>query len=273
MLQRATTLSELTEAVEESLLAELPQIMAGLLAAIDERAAHEADIVNLLAAVPPLARAQRYGNVRGTDTGRLAHLAESVLARACAGLAAASSGLADEAAAKLRDAIDQTQAVIMLLPDDSQGLWTETLKQIVDRRDVPGVIAGRVVRLLLDGGELPIDDVEARLSRTLSVGADPMRAAQWIEAFLAGNPLFLIYQPQLLRILDGWVSQISDEGFVDVLPVIRRAFGQWQKGDRDRLATKVANLDQAEAQAGSKTEFVGEESLLATASLLLGGAR
>ena len=46
-------------------------------------------------ALPPLARAQRYGDVRGTDTAALRQVAEALVVRICAGLPRAVAGLDD----------------------------------------------------------------------------------------------------------------------------------------------------------------------------------
>ena len=67
-----------------------------------QRAAHEADIAQLMEALPALVRSQRYGSVRGTDTSSLGSVATGMLARVVAGLPAAIGGLSPEAAAELR---------------------------------------------------------------------------------------------------------------------------------------------------------------------------
>ena len=57
-------LVELTQAVERCLLADLPRALNRLLATLADKAALDADVVHLLDALPALARAQRYGDVR-----------------------------------------------------------------------------------------------------------------------------------------------------------------------------------------------------------------
>ena len=69
------SLVELTAAVERALLAELPEGLDRLLATLAQRAALDADVVHLMEALPALARAHRYGDVRGTDTSALATVA------------------------------------------------------------------------------------------------------------------------------------------------------------------------------------------------------
>ena len=262
----------MTGAIEQALLAGLAEGLPPLLATLDERAAHEADITALLAAVPPLARVQRYGDVRGTDTDRLAEVARAVLGRGCAGLPSQCGGLGEEAAVQLRRAIDGVAEVSSLLDQDTQELWALTLRQAADRRDVPGVIAGRLVRLLLDGGRLDRDEAAGRLSRTLSQAADPGEQANWVAGFLSGNPLLLIHDHRVLEILDEWVRGIGDEAFTDVLPSLRRTFGGWEPAARRQLASAVSRLGSAPGRPASTGEdFTGTERLLAVVARILHG--
>lgn len=272
LLERTGSLAATTAAIEQALLAGLDGALPTLLTTLDERAAHEADITALLSAVPPLARVQRYGDVRGTDTGRLAEVARAVLGRACGGLAAACSGLGDDAATSLRRAIDEVAAVISLLDTGTRELWDRTLAECADRRDVPGIIAGRLVRLLLDGGRLERDEAAARLSRVLSQAADPAAQAAWVDGFLAGNPLLLIHDRQVVGILDEWLGGIAEQAFTDVLPSLRRTFGGWEPAARRQLATAVSGLGSAAVQSQPEVEdFTAAAGLLATVALILSG--
>ena len=81
------SLVELTQAVERCLLADLPRALDGLLATLADKAALDADVVHLMDALPALARAQRYGDVRQTDTRALRKVSEVLVVRICAGLA------------------------------------------------------------------------------------------------------------------------------------------------------------------------------------------
>jgi hypothetical protein len=272
LLEDLGGLPAVTAATEQALLAGLDDALAPLLAALDERAAHEADIVALLSAVPPLARVQRYGDVRGTDTGRLAEVARAVLGRACAGLGAACGGVSADAAAVLRRAIDDVAAAVPLLDDDTRELWGRTLAECAERRDAPGVVAGRLVRLLLDGGRLAQDEASARLSRALSRATDPDDQAGWVDGFLSGNPLLLVHDRQVLGILDEWLGGIGEEAFTDVLPSLRRTFGGWEKAARRQLATTIARADDPAPAPPAEVDDLAEAGpLLDVVALILGG--
>ena len=61
----------MTALVEQCLLADLPDALPPVLAALDERMALDTDVAHLMDALPALARTLRYGDVRGTDVGSL----------------------------------------------------------------------------------------------------------------------------------------------------------------------------------------------------------
>ena len=96
-------LADITRAVERVLLADLSEALEPVLRALDASAATESDVTRLMAAVPALVRAIRYGDVRGTATGALSAVVDALTVRVCAGLPAAAGGLADDAASVLRD--------------------------------------------------------------------------------------------------------------------------------------------------------------------------
>ncbi|MFI5936520.1 DUF5682 family protein [Actinoplanes sp. NPDC051494] len=111
----AGSLGDVTTLVEVCLLAELGDAFPAVLAALDARAALDADLGHLMAAVPALARTLRYGDVRRTDVAGLRTVTASLLARVCAGLPAAAGSLSDEAAKELRTHIDGVHSAISLL--------------------------------------------------------------------------------------------------------------------------------------------------------------
>ena len=266
LLARTATLPEVTDAVEEALAADLGEVLPELLRALDERAAGDPDVVHLLASIPSLARVQRYGDVRATDTRSLAQVTRAVLARACAGLPAAASGAGPEPAASLRTAVDGVQDVVALLGEEEARRWRECLLATLRAGAVPGLLAGRIVRLLLDSAGLTAAEAAERMSRALSRGADPEEQAAWIEGFLSGSALLVVEDRRILGLLNEWVSGIDDQAFIDVLPALRRAMGSWSRASRRELARQFAHLDDPQ-RAGADGD--GEEELLAFAAPVL----
>ncbi|MBB1587331.1 MAG: hypothetical protein HG423_011220 [Propionibacterium sp.] len=266
-------LAGVTRGVNGALAADLPAAMPELLRLLDVRAAAETDVARLLEALPDLVQAYRYGDVRGTDTGRLGDVVAALLGRACAGFPVALGGLAPEAADRYRKLIDTANAAVGLLGEQAQQLWRNTLLTAADRNDLPGLLAGRLIRLLFDSGALGVDEVQQRLSLALSGGHTPGEQAAWAEGVLSGSSLLLLHSPALLKVCDTWVMGLSEESFTDVLPVVRRAFGGWERPERRALAEKVANLDGVDPMAEEEPDLTEFAAVLATVDEILESAR
>ena len=238
----AAALEDLTGLVERCLLANLSDALAEVLATVRDRAALEGDVTHLMAALPALVRAARYGDVRGTDPGRLGEVAVELITRICAGLPAAVTSLDETAERAARDRIDAVHSAIGLLADTgSRTRWLDTLARVVPR--CPPLISGRLTRLLLDAGRLTADDVAIRMSRELSPAASAAAAAGWAEGFLAGSGLLLVHDEKLLGLADGWLAGLSADAFAAVLPALRRTFGEFAPPERRAIGDKAARLD------------------------------
>ncbi|MGY1864173.1 DUF5682 family protein [Nocardia gipuzkoensis] len=260
------SVGELTAALEVALLADLGGATDGLIARLESTAALDHDVTHLLAALPGLIRTLRYGDVRGTDTKALAHVADGLLVRICAGLSAAVTGLDTDAATELRGLLDAAHTAIHTRDDGwATGEWLATLRRVADRDDVHGALVGRAVRLLADAGR--IDDAESarRLSAALSVGATAAAKAAWVDGFLGGRGLLLVHDRELLRLIDDWLRGLGDDTFVETLPLLRRTFGAFESGERRAIgqavrdggsvaaASAVAGIDADRATAAVRT--------------------
>ncbi|WP_030438868.1 DUF5682 family protein [Actinoplanes subtropicus] len=268
----AETLAEVTGLVETCLLADLAEAYPPVLAALDARAALDADVGHLMAAIPALARTLRYGDVRKTDVAGLAAVTTSLLGRVCAGLPSAVGSLSDEAAKILRDRIDGVHAAIGLLDDeDARSRWLSTLESVAGRADLHGLLAGRLTRLMLDAGRLDAAEARRRLRLPLTVGTPPAHGAAWVEGFLAGGGLLLVHDDALLDLLDGWLADIPAGAFDAVLPLLRRTFGAFEAGERRAIGEKIAGGRSAGSDAGALGFDESRADLvLPTLSALLG---
>ncbi|GGK46662.1 DUF5682 family protein [Nocardia camponoti] len=227
------TVTALADALETALLADLGGATDGLIRRLEAVAALDTDVTHLLSALPGLTRTLRYGDVRGTDTKALLHVADGLLVRICAGLPSAVTGLDVDAAEALRAQLDAAHTAISVRDDEhATDEWLTTLHRIADRDDVHGAITGRLVRLLCDAER--IDDAESarRLSAALSIGNTPAAKAAWIDGFLGGRGLLLVHDRELLRRIDEWLIALPEDQFVATLPLLRRTFGSFESGER-----------------------------------------
>ncbi len=264
------TLVELTAAVERALLAELPDGLDRLLTTLAQRAALDTDVVHLMEALPALARAHRYGDVRGTDTSALATVATTLVVRICAGLRPAVTGLDPDAAREMRQLMDRVHHAIGLLsadrtagePDrteqevdrtDLRDDWFATLTALLGRAEVPTEVAGRVVRVLFDAGR--IGDGPQRVHRALSYGATAPDKAAWIDGFFADGALLLIHDIELRGLVDTWVAGLTDDEFVDVLPLVRRTFSTFSPPERRLIGERLASVRSGEPSSPEPSSY------------------
>ncbi len=272
----ATALEELTALVERCLLADLGDALPSVLAGVRDRAALEGDVTRLMAALPALVRAARYGDVRGTDPARLGDVAIEMITRICAGLPAAVASLDASAERVLRDRIDAVHGATGLLADGpSRDRWLDTLTRLIPR--CPALISGRLTRLLLDAERITGADAGTRMSRELSAAAPAAAAASWAEGFLAGSGLLLVHDRRLLGLTDSWLAGLTDDAFAAVLPALRRTFGGFAPPERRAIGEQARHLDGSgrvpDAAAG-RDELDADRAALAVRAVaaILGGA-
>jgi uncharacterized protein DUF5682 len=246
----------LAELVETTLVADLPAALATVLSALDERAARQHDTTRLMAAVEPMARVRRYGNVRRADTELVQRVLAGVVTRVAVGLPAACAALDDDAAAHVRELVDGVQRGIALL--DQAPLrteWQHALGVVAEQPGVHGLVAGRATRLLLDAALIDVGEAGRRLSLRLSPGTDAVAAAGWLDGFLSGEAALLVHEPELLAVVDEWASGVAGEVFERLLPLLRRTFADFAAADRRAIGARVARLDR-----GVTGPAVAEES-------------
>ncbi|MGJ6964020.1 DUF5682 family protein [Streptosporangium sp. G11] len=274
------TLAGLTGLVERCLLADLPEALPHVLDALSARAALDGDVTHLMAALPAMVRAQRYGDVRGTPATGLVTIVEAMLTRICVGLGGAVTGLDDDAARDLIRHIDAVHAAVALLdtgpahPDGSEeetprGRWLVALRGASGRADLHGLIEGRLTRILLDAADLDTAEVGRRMSRAMSAGHPPARAAAWIEGFLSGGGLLLVHDPRLLGLVDDWLTGLAPETFVDVLPLLRRTFGAFAAPERRSIGSRVRSLGAGTDALAPDEEGFDEERAAAAVRTVL----
>lgn len=240
----ATALADVTALAEHCLLAELTAALPVVMRALADRAALDADVGHLAQALPALARALRYGDVRSTDTAALGEVAAGLAERICVGLPPACTGLDADGAAEMRSHLDAVHTAIGLLPKAPElgERWGSVLHRLAARDTVPGVIRGRAARLLLDDGRLEEDEAARLMALALSPGTPPAEAAAWIEGFVggaSGGGMLLVHDERLLGLVDAWLTGVPADAFTDVLPLLRRTFSAYEPGVRRTLGELV----------------------------------
>ncbi|EPH42421.1 hypothetical protein STRAU_4534 [Streptomyces aurantiacus JA 4570] len=268
----AAALADVTSLAERCLLADLPDALPVVMRVLADRAALDADVGHLAQALPALVRSLRYGDVRGTSTGALGEVALGLAERVFVGLPPACAGLDADAAAAMRGHVDGVHVAVGLLGELAavtevagaegpasrtegpavaegpalaggvRGRWQRVLRGLVGGERVAGVVRGRCARLLMDDGVLDEGEAARFMGLALSPGTEPGEAAAWIEGFVgggAGGGMLLVHDERLLGLVDAWLTGVSGDAFVDVLPLLRRTFGAYEPGVRRTLGELV----------------------------------
>ena len=256
----ATELPALTALIEAVLLADLREAIELVVDRIGTVAAVGADVPELMDALPPLARVMRYGNVRGTDATAVSTVVDGLVARICIGLPSAAASLDDDAAATFSRQIDGVHGAIALLDDaEDRAAWREALRRLIDQDGLHGLVAGRATRLLLDEGVIDSAGATRRMRLVLSPGAEPAIGAGWVEGFLRDSGTILLHDQELFDTIDRWVTDMPQDAFDNVLPLLRRTIATFSvperrsigerilAGRRERAASATSGVDEARA--------------------------
>jgi len=253
-----TELKVVVDLLERSLPAELGDTAELLMQRINNLAAATGDVLQLMESLPGLVNVSRYGNVRKTDTEMLLQIVKAMTARICISLPSACASIDDEAARDMLDLFAQLNNAVALLQDEEQTQqWTKTLELLSAASGTAPVLAGYSTRLLTDHHAIDAETLASRFSLALSKAAEPAGAASWLEGFLKGTGTILLLDQNLWNLVNGWVAQLEEELFVDLLPLLRRTFSEFTPAERRKIGEKAKGVLQQGAGAGDEAFDAG----------------
>lgn len=260
--------AEVALLIQRSIPAELYNKLNVLLDKINELSAISADFVDLMTAIPPMVEVSRYGNVRKSDLSILNTIVQQLFIKVFIGLPNACYGLDEDNSNVFFGLISKVNNSIRLYEDETlEQQWHDTLHKLIDKQGVHPVILGCVCRLLLDAQQLTHEEADRRITYALSVNNNPHDVAFWIEGFLRGNGMILIYDNRLWNLLYQWVSTLDPIVFTELLPLLRRAFSHFEFGERRQIGEKAKRGLAAEDQK-PKTLQLNEEQALSVLPII-----
>jgi hypothetical protein len=248
--RKTADLPPLTELLDRAILAGLPGAVESLLSDLQARAAVTADLRHMMDALPPLARVSRYGDVRGTRATEVLPVVHGLFERIAVGLPGACSSLDDDAASTMADSLGRVHDSLGVLDlPDLKEEWKEVLCRLADLEGAHGLVRGYACRLLVDQAALDTEDVARRARLALSTAVPAREAAAWIEGLLRGSGLLLLHHDAVWEALDGWLAELPADTFHETLPLLRRAFSEFQGPERRKMGEKVKHLGRAPSAA------------------------
>jgi hypothetical protein len=266
---RLSDIGALASLVGGALVADLADAATDAIASLQALAVNASDLTDLMRAVAPLASVLRYGTARKLPEGALRALITSLAVEITAGIRIGSHQLdGDVAAARVTAMRSFDEALGLSGDSDLVTCWRQQLRFIVDDDLVAAPVAGFALRRLGDLGLMDGEAVAASFSRHMA--AAPLEAGAFLESFLTGGAEILIQDPAILGLIDIWLSALDETGFMDVLPLLRRAFSGFDRNARQRVLGVLAK-GQVERPAATAVAAAhdGDEAAFAAALPLL----
>jgi hypothetical protein len=232
----ATIVNLLNQVLPASLDKSIPIILNR----IDELSTISSDIQDIMEALPGLIQVQRYGDVRKSDLTVLGVVIERLVNKIIINLPNACYGLNDDVSEKLFLQISNLHYALKLTEDEQYlDAWFKTLRIILDKDGIHHLIKGCVCRMLLDAELLSEEESSRRISFALSVSNEAIDVAAWIEGFLKGSGMILIYDNRLWNLIYQWLDTLEKDQFIEMLVYLRRAFSRFTYGERKQIGEKA----------------------------------
>jgi len=252
-------LAQLTQLIEQALNADLKEVIDELTQQLSDLSALTTDIFNLMDALPSLVNITRYGSARNFNTQAVQTVIKSIIPRICIGLPGSCVNLDEEATqAVFQRIIKVNRALHTLNESKYNNAWYLALAQIMNHMK-GGVLSGLSTRILLDKKNILPNIAATKMSLALSKANPPLDSARWIEGFLNGSGLLLIYNEDLWAIVDEWIASLKEERFMEILPVLRRTFSGFSPPERQKMLDLVKNAKKGKSRKRKIKETINEE--------------
>jgi len=226
--------------LNQVLPANLEHSIPVLLNKIDELSTISSEIQDIMDALPELIQIHRYGDVRKSDVTVLTSVIDRLINKVIINLPNACYGLNDDISNSMFERIAKLHYYIKLTENSNYiHQWHQTLGILLDKEGVHQIIRGCVCRMMLDAELLSEEESARRLSYSLSTSHQAIDVAYWIEGFLRGSGMILIYDNRLWNLLYQWLDELDNEQFVELLPYLRRAFSKFEFGERRQIGEKA----------------------------------
>ncbi len=252
-------LPQISKVVNVALEADLKDAIPRLIHNLRDSLAMTKDVSNMMDALNPLVKVLRYGNTRGTDTGSVEQVVNQMIPRICISLPAACTSINAEAAELLFAKLTETNRNISILNAQRHTAdWNRTLETITNGKEVNPLLLGACSRMLFDKSVWDIEKTATAMQFALSSGSSANQAADWLEGFLDGSGLLLIYNLDLWNILDGWVHNLDMETLKELLPLLRRTFSSFTPVERQKMLN-LAKQGSGVAMPAKEEQLIDEE--------------
>ncbi len=277
-LIKAESLASVMALVERALPAELnDEAMALIFRRLRDDVAVSSDVNDALTALPALARALRYGSTRGRADSRLATIFDALFERVLLRLHEVCVNLTDDLAERVVEQLAKLVDAVMTLEDDERlAQLLDTYERVALETLTSKFIVGALARTLYDRKRWSDERLAEKLAFFIGRATPPLEIASWLQGFLYGAGQTVLWLDALWRVFDLWLANLEEEVFIELLPLLRRAFESFSDTERRALGQTVANLYAARshsdvADAGSPWDDPNARALIPILEFILSG--
>ncbi len=232
----------------------LKVIITGLGAFLEEglslcesQSAEDEDFYRLARAAQNLMAVHSYGSGREIEEDRLRALLDHVINRAVLALPQAAQ-VDDGGIEEVCTGIKLIHEVVTIDKGEGLRLYLRVIEALIGS-DVPHPSAcGLCMGLAHVSGSIGEQFLVTEVSRRLSAGEEPVRAGQFLEGFLSVNRLALVKNRPLIKWINDFLAGIEPRAFIDLLPVLRRAFSDFTRSEITYLMENLSALIGVEAR-------------------------
>jgi hypothetical protein len=221
----------------------IPDLVPKLLHKLQQLGANSEDIEARMQVVCHLIPVRRYGDARKTDQSVMDWLLMDLIPRISVGIIKLVDGIDSDYAKRIFLLVKELHHLLPLLENkELTGVWEDALNKLIYRDRTAPMIRGGCLRILAESGKKKSEEVAIRISFELSEANEEENAALWLEGFLWGPAQYLIYNPELLEVFDGWINKLGEKEFERKLPMLRRIFSRYS-GIEKRKLFKLISLE------------------------------
>ncbi len=246
-----TSLATLADLLMPALRADLPTAVDAIINLLRDRSALAGDVRELMESFVSLSAVERYGTNEVTmriTRNRLASVTPALdvlFTRATAGLANACKQIDDESAQTL-SALVATFCQAVVRRDQAEALeqLLAVMRTLAELPSVHARLRGLSARFLIDQHQVDDAELERLAYQNLTDPSDSTQAAHWLAGLFQGGGSAIMLLEPLWRVLDRWLCDLPGERFMELLPILRRAFSEFKNSERQGMAKLIVRMNQ-----------------------------
>jgi hypothetical protein len=257
-----TELAMLSALIQQTLRARLPDTASQLSIQLDVIAAGSQDVWDMAKSLSPLAQIQTYGEAYAAAPMDLSQIIDHLIPRILVGIQDSIRRWNDDQVTAGPLMLQQLLLDLRLLHrvDWLDDFW-RMLSDWIDVDAVPVYIHGAICRMMLEEHRISEEEILVNARYYLRAGEDSERSADWISGLCSGNESLLLRLDELWRILDEWITDLDDQAFLRVIPLMRRVFSDFSNQSRRQLGYLLKQIPMKEGPYGDDWKSGNEVQL------------